>query len=62
MDNLDVEDLIREGYVKEFNGYYIAKSRYLWPVPGKYSIYIHGGLSLMECIVPVLEVKKYVHT
>jgi len=58
MDNFDVENLIREGYIKEFNGYYVTKSRYLWPVPGKYSIYIHGGLSLMECFVPVLEVKK----
>ena len=58
MDDVDVEDLIKEGYIKEFNGYYIAKSRYLWPVPGRYSIYIHGGLSLMECIVPVLEVEK----
>jgi len=58
MDSIDVEDLKNEGYVKEFNGYYMAKSRYLWPVPGKYSIYIHGGLSLMECFVPVLEVKK----
>jgi len=58
MDNLDVEDVIREGYVKEFNGYYVAKSRYLWPVRGKYSIYIHGGLSLMECFTPVLVVEK----
>lgn len=58
VNNLDVEDLIIEGYVKEFNGYYVAKSRYLWPVRGKYSIYIHGGLSLMECITPVLEVSK----
>ena len=58
MDNLEVEDLIREGYVKEFNGYHIAKSRYLWPVRGKYSIYIHGGLSLMECFTPVLIVEK----
>ena len=58
MDNLDAEDLIMEGYVKEFNGYYITKSRYLWPVSGRYSIYIHGGLSLMECFVPVLEVER----
>ena len=56
MDDLDIEDLIKEGYIKEFNGYYIAKSRYLWPVPGRYSIYIHGGLGLMECFVPVLEI------
>ena len=58
MDNIDVEDLENGGYVKEFNGYYLAKSRYLWPVPGRYSIYIHGGLSLMECFVPVLEVER----
>ena len=58
IDSINVEDLKNEGYVKEFNGYYIAKSRYLWPVPGRYSIYIHGGLSLMECFVPVLEVEK----
>ena len=58
MDSLEVEDLINAGYVEEFNGYYVVKSRYLWPISGKYSIYIHGGLSLMECFVPVLEVEK----
>ena len=58
IDDFNVEDLINEGYIKEFNDYYIVKSRYLWPVPGRYSIYIHGGLSLMECFVPVLEVEK----
>jgi hypothetical protein len=58
MNGIEVKDLIDAGYVEEFNGYYIAKSRYLWPVPGRYSIYIHGGLSLMECFVPVLEVSK----
>jgi len=58
MDDIDVEDLVKEGYVKEFNGYYLAKSRYLWPVSGKFSIYIHESLSLMECFVPVLEVEK----
>jgi len=58
MDNINVEDLINRGYIKEFNGYYVAKSRYSWPVPGKYSTYIHGGLSLMECITPVLVIEK----
>jgi len=58
IDSINIEDLIKEGYVKEFNGYYLAKSRYSWPVSGRYSIYIHGGLSLMECFVPVLEVMK----
>lgn len=60
MDDIDVDELIEEGYITEFNGYYIAKSRYLWPIPGKYSIYIHGGLSLMECITPVLIIEKEV--
>jgi len=58
MDSIDLKDLIEEGYIEEFNGYYLVKSRYLWPVPGKYSIYIHGGLSLMECFTPVIEVRK----
>ncbi|GAB6076772.1 hypothetical protein [Desulfurobacterium crinifex] len=60
MDEIEVDgDLEREGYIKGFNGYYVVKSRYSWPVSGKYSIYIHGGLSLMECFVPVLEVEKW---
>ncbi len=58
IDNADVEDLKNKGYIKEFNGHYLTKSRYLWPISGKYSIYIHGGLSLMECFVPVIEVEK----
>lgn len=58
MDGINVEDLINEGYIQEFNGYYLAKSLYLWPVPGKYSIYIHGGLSLMECFIPVLVIER----
>jgi len=58
MDDIDVEYLIKEGYVMEFNGYYLAKSLYSWPVRGRYSIYVHGGLSLMECFTPVLVVEK----
>ena len=41
-----------------FSGFYLVKSRYIWPVPGKYNIYLHGGVSLMECFVPVIEVEK----
>jgi len=58
MNDLNINDLIEEGYVEEFNGYYLVKSRYSWPVPGKFSIYIHGGLSLMECFVPVLVIEE----
>jgi len=58
MNDLDLSDLVRDGYVVEFAGFYVAKSRYVWPVKGRYSIYLHGGLSLMECITPVIEVIK----
>jgi hypothetical protein len=58
MNVADASDLVKEGYVEEFAGYYLVKSRYVWPVRGKYSIYLHGGLSLMECFTPVIEVNK----
>jgi hypothetical protein len=58
MDDIDLSDLVKEGYVAEFAGYYLAKSRYVWPVKGRYSLYLHGGLSLMECLTPVIEVVK----
>jgi hypothetical protein len=58
MDDIDLGDLVDEGYVVEFAGHYVAKSRYVWPVKGRYGIYLHGGLSLMECLTPVIEVVK----
>jgi len=58
MNDADASDLVEEGYVEEFGGYYLVKSRYVWPVSGKYSIYLHGGLSLMECFTPVIKVHK----
>lgn len=58
MDDIDLSELVRDGCVAEFGGYYLAKSRYVWPVKGRYSIYLHGGLSLMECLTPVIDVVK----
>ena len=58
MDDIDLSALVKDGYVAEFAGYYLAKSRYVWPVKGRYSIYLHGGLSLMECLTPVIEIVK----
>jgi hypothetical protein len=58
MDDIDLSDLVDAGYVIECAGYYVTKSRYVWPVKGRYSIYLHGGLSLMECLTPVIEVVK----
>lgn len=58
MDDIDLSELVRDGCVAEFGGYYLARSRYVWPVKGRYSIYLHGGLSLMECLTPVIEIVK----
>jgi hypothetical protein len=58
MDKTELSDFVQVGFVVDFAGYYLIKSRYIWPVPGKYNIYLHGGISLMECFVPVIEVEK----
>lgn len=58
MDKADLSELVIDGYIVEFAGHYLVKSRYVWPVSGKYNIYLHGGVSLMECFVPVIEVEK----
>ena len=58
MDKTDLSEFVQDGYVIDFSGYYLIKSRYVWPVPGKYNIYLHGGVSLMECLVPVIEVER----
>jgi hypothetical protein len=58
MDDVEVGPLLTQGYVEEFGGYYLAKSRYIWPVKGKFNIYLHGGLSLMECFTPIIRIKR----
>lgn len=57
-ENNGMDNLIASKYVEEFDGYYVIKSLYSWPVKGKSSIYIHGGLSLMECFTPVIVIEK----
>jgi hypothetical protein len=47
-----------EKYIVSFGGYDMAKSQYVWPVAGKYHTLQHGGISLMECLTPVLEIRK----
>lgn len=58
IDKGDLSELVTEGYITEFAGFYLVKSRYTWPVSGKYNVYLHGGVSLMECLVPVIEVER----
>lgn len=37
--------------------YCYVKGRYFWPISGYRSVISHGGLSLMECMVPLIEVR-----
>jgi hypothetical protein len=48
--------LVDEGLVVEADGYYMPIGRYTWPARGKYSTFQHGGLGLLECITPRIEV------
>ena len=35
-----------------------VKGRYFWSAPGRFSPIIHGGLSLMECLVPTIILRR----
>jgi hypothetical protein len=53
---VDASHLVDAGLVVEADGYYMPIGRYTWPARGKYSTFQHGGLSLLECITPRIEV------
>jgi hypothetical protein len=52
----NADDIVDEGLVAEEDGYYLPIGRYTWPARGKYSTYQHGGMSLVECLTPRIEV------
>jgi hypothetical protein len=54
--DVNASHLVDEGLVVEADGYYMPIGRYTWPARGKYSTFQHGGLSLLECITPRIEV------
>jgi len=54
----DGDGLVDDGLAIEADGYYMPVGRYTWPIRGKYSVYQHGGMSLMECLTPRLEVQR----
>ncbi|MCF2164874.1 hypothetical protein [Halobacterium salinarum] len=54
--DVDAGSLVDAGLVVEADGYYMPIGRYTWPARGKYSTFQHGGLSLLECITPRIEV------
>lgn len=60
-DEIGLEDELSEEleqYLVKTNDFVMAKSQYVWPVSGKYKVLQHGGVSLMECLTPVLEIRK----
>ena len=44
-------------YVLIDDNYCYVRGRYFWPIEGYGKVVAHGGLSLMECIVPRIKVK-----
>jgi len=46
-----------KSYVFMDNEYCYVKGRYFWHISGYRKVISHGGLSLMECIVPVITVE-----
>ena len=54
--NTKADKLIGEGYIVQHGGYYLVGNRYAWAIPGKYKVMLHGGISLLECLVPVLRI------
>lgn len=44
-------------YVRLDNEYCYVCGRYFWPIKGYGKVVAHGGLSLMECIVPKIRVR-----
>jgi hypothetical protein len=57
IDEADAENLVDQDLMIESDGYYSPTARYTWPIRGKYSVYEHGGMSLVECLTPRIEVK-----
>ncbi|MCR8454633.1 MAG: hypothetical protein NDP13_06575 [Crenarchaeota archaeon] len=45
------------GYVFLDDEYCYVRGRYFWPIEGYGKVVAHGGLSLMECIVPRIRVR-----
>lgn len=56
--NDKIGKMVDAGFLVYFNGYAMARGRYTWPIGGKYNVYQHGGVSLMECLTPKIEVMR----
>ncbi len=54
--NTKADELIEAGYIVQHGGHYLVGNRYAWATRGKYKVMLHGGISLLECLVPVLRI------
>lgn len=61
VEQKDLERLRRlpadASYVLIDDNYCYVRGRYFWPIEGYGKVVAHGGLSLMECIVPRIKVR-----
>jgi len=57
-NNYELEQLYNRGRIAYSNNYYMVNGRYSWAQRGKASSIRHGGISLLECMIPVIRIKK----
>lgn len=50
-----LRELEEQGYTVRSDGYYLVAGHYEW---GRHSTITHGGVSLLECLTPVLRIDK----
>jgi len=53
-----LEKLSEDGYVTEIKDYVLVKGRWFWSTRGRFSSVFHGGLSFMECLIPVIKLRR----
>ncbi|MFB6159255.1 MAG: hypothetical protein ABEJ95_06400 [Candidatus Nanohalobium sp.] len=57
-EDLDADKLVEAGFLVKYDGWLMAQSRNIWPIRGSYSVYQHGGVSLLECMTPKLKIRR----
>lgn len=55
--NAEGQELKENGHLVEHEGFYFLKGRRCWTKRGKYARFPHGGISLMECLLPTLRME-----
>jgi hypothetical protein len=58
MDGVNADALVNDHMAVESDGYYMIVGQYTTPSRGKYGLYQHGGMSVIECLTPRLEIEK----